>query len=1161
MQLNRTLLSFLSVFLFVNIAAAQQKYPATLLWRISGKNLTQPSYLYGTMHVQDRRLFYFGDSLYHALEKAESFAIEVNPDEMMDSLFKSLREKDTSALLKKVLSEQEYKRVAKQLEKKLKIPADKITLKKLAEERRNFAYNFKRKDDMPTMMDMYLFTIAKKQGKSTGGIEDVTDQVDAMNELGALDIDAFIRNDSVLQMNYLERMKKIYIERDLTALNEMVNGKLGNEFKNILLIKRNAKMAIRIDSLSHLKSGFFAIGAAHLPGDSGVIHLLQQRGFTVEPVMSSAYIAPEEYKYTAKELQWQKIEDDEKFYTVYMPGTPTEMLLSSSMPMKMYLDLADISYYGISVVPVTETDEKKDSLFARIINNYKKTGFEIKSTKHIMYKDATGVETYAIQNEQNYFRFRLLLKGNKLFIVIFGSSHEGNIAGANAEKFFNSLEISNEFTGGKKNWKSLSSEKNGFTMMAPARIEASEENQGDGTMADKFSAVDYTDGNYYSVIVTDTKAGFYIQNDSTNFEEYKSNLNTATKGGVKEFTHLKYKGYPACHFVALQKEDGMEFILEGYLVHRGNRSYVPLVVCKKENADFPEVTNFFRGFNFLPLKESGWKAQSLNNGAFTTFAPGAFTEVKTDTAGDTTTDPGFKKYITTDKNSGVSYSLDVETIDKYYWYKDDSSFFKATAEGYQAAGDSLISYIYHNDSIRNAEVIIKLHDVELYKKLKMFLNGDTTYTLYSFQPGELLHNEYFNKFFNEARFAHSLPVSIFNDKAAELLQALQSKDSIIFAAAKTALGKAEFSKQNLPLLYTALLKKYRQGPDDYSTVNDDIANKIMDLNDSTVVDFVSRAYSIKNDSTADVQMKMLGLLGRQKTTASYQLLLELLINKTPATGYVYDMMAHLADSLDLVKDFFPQAVKLYSDTVVGAAMIRLANALLDSNKVTAATALQNEKGVCALAGKQLQQMKNDADNYQAYNEDVITMLGRFNTKECNALLSRFAKLPDMWVKNNAILALLKNNQPVAQPDILKFANDREWRTAFYSSLKKIHKTSLFPKELYTQQKFAEGYLYTNLPEYYDTDISSAQFIKTKTAMVAGKLQRFFIYKVIVVEDDDKTPHLAICGAFNSNVAIAEVADEDVDVYLDYDGRFSLSTIDAKFKTYIEEKEKGRKTEE
>jgi len=152
MKLRRTLL-FTLIFLFFNThARGQQKYPSTLLWKISGKNLEQPSYLYGTMHLQDRRLFYFGDSLYAALEKTEGFAMEINPLEMMDSIFRSFSKKDTSDLLKKILDEAEYKKIAKKLEKKFNMPADKITTKRLAAEKRRMNAASTKKDDMPTII-------------------------------------------------------------------------------------------------------------------------------------------------------------------------------------------------------------------------------------------------------------------------------------------------------------------------------------------------------------------------------------------------------------------------------------------------------------------------------------------------------------------------------------------------------------------------------------------------------------------------------------------------------------------------------------------------------------------------------------------------------------------------------------------------------------------------------------------------------------------------------------------------------------------------------------------------------------------------------------------------------------------------------------------------
>ena len=156
------------------------------------------------------------------------------------------------------------------------------------------------------------------------------------------------------------------------------------------------------------------------------------------------------------------------------------------------------------------------------------------------------------------------------------------------------------------------------------------------------------------------------------------------------------------------------------------------------------------------------------------------------------------------------------------------------------------------------------------------------------------------------------------------------------------------------------------------------------------------------------------------------------------------------------------------------------------------------------------------------------------------------------------MALLKNNQPVLQADIMKFAKDKEWCTSFYSQLKKINKTALFPKEFYTQQKFAESYLYNSLNEDYEVAVGKMQFIKVKTATVNGKLQRYYVYKIMPDDDEDKTPRMAICGAFSNTISIAEVEDADLDIYFDYDKEFSAATVEEQFKIYIDKKIKEAK---
>jgi uncharacterized protein YbaP (TraB family) len=57
-----------------------------------------------------------------------------------------------------------------------------------------------------------------------------------------------------------------------------------NAFMNLLLYDRNRKWARNLETLMKGKSLLIAVGAAHLPGDQGVINLLKGEGYLVEPL-------------------------------------------------------------------------------------------------------------------------------------------------------------------------------------------------------------------------------------------------------------------------------------------------------------------------------------------------------------------------------------------------------------------------------------------------------------------------------------------------------------------------------------------------------------------------------------------------------------------------------------------------------------------------------------------------------------------------------------------------------------------------------------------------------------------------------------------------------------------------------------------------------------
>ena len=80
-------------------------------------------------------------------------------------------------------------------------------------------------------------------------------------------------------------MLQLYKQKDLDALNRMMYDDAEfSQYEDILLKNRNEKWIPRIIEQAKLKPTFFAVGAAHLGGENGIISLLKKNACTLEPV-------------------------------------------------------------------------------------------------------------------------------------------------------------------------------------------------------------------------------------------------------------------------------------------------------------------------------------------------------------------------------------------------------------------------------------------------------------------------------------------------------------------------------------------------------------------------------------------------------------------------------------------------------------------------------------------------------------------------------------------------------------------------------------------------------------------------------------------------------------------------------------------------------------
>ena len=283
--------TFIFVFLFSSLLSFSQSKYNSLCWKIYDNGLTDTSYLYGTMHVQDSRVFQFKNGIQEAFNRCEIFALELNMDsvntfQLMDELIM-----EPPNRLDSLLSNKEYEMVSQYFKDTLGVGL--MIFNKMQPIYTSQLISFEKlKKDQDVALDIYFFNEAKKQNKTTVGLEFMEEQLNAFKsipyDVQAKELFKAVENAYKGEGQEIDELIEYYLNEDLDKLLELtLNSQFMDEeiniiFKQVFLIDRNHKMAER--SIKYIKSGptFIAVGAAHLPGNEGVIENLRKKGYTVE---------------------------------------------------------------------------------------------------------------------------------------------------------------------------------------------------------------------------------------------------------------------------------------------------------------------------------------------------------------------------------------------------------------------------------------------------------------------------------------------------------------------------------------------------------------------------------------------------------------------------------------------------------------------------------------------------------------------------------------------------------------------------------------------------------------------------------------------------------------------------------------------------------------
>jgi len=1137
-----------SALLYVGFVAGAQKLPATLLWKISGNSLNKPSYLFGTMHLSDERLFQLGDSLYKAIESSEGFAIEVNPDDMTGYLIEGVKKEiKNSRRIQEMLDENKFKRYSEALSKKLKKPAEEITARDIFSEKNKWVSESYRKGKMSTFLDAYLYDIARRQGKWTGGVEDMDDQKDIVDNLiDESDIDQIVADaeGGANSGKALERFIKVYLSGDLNIIDSISNN-ADSAYIDALLIKRNIKMARRMDSLSALRSMVFAVGAAHLPGSSGLINLLRKKGFEVQPVFSSRKIKPDAYKVKEIEVPWIPVQDENGFYSALMPGKPGDVRMLGLYEMKMYFDIFNSTGYLTAGINTPYDKKDMDSVVQLAITNIFGKNV-IKKAKPLTINGINGREVEKTDSE-GYKKGYFLNKGNVVYMAVAFAMKRDNKSTEALDKFLRSFKpIEKDFTAQLKLYTHIDSTM-AYRVDLPSKpgsgSELTEGNTDKSVKSHLSICTDPQTGAYYFFGVNEAAPGYYIENDSITLNNIRKNNGDRYARITTDTMYIK-NNHRVMELNGIMSNANLN--MRAYYEFRGNRWYA-LVSVYDSSRSWQMTNRFFNSFQLLDYPSLKWGKHVSGDGKISTWSPAPFRYIVPDSADQYT---GMVKHETFDSTRSDSYIIIPEYLGKYYWQPGDSIFWEKIAGNLKGYTDSLLEKkrITSND-MNGIEILLRGNGAMNVTRKASYLYGDSIYTIIAVLPQERIHDYNADKFFSDFRFSKKAPPStILNSKAALVLTDLTSSDSSTRLAAIVALTSAPFSKIDLPLLHQALLKQYEDSSD-YESVNDKIANYIRVINDTSSLHFAISKY--KSVSDPDKKNIMLEIISGYKTTENYATLKTLLLQEPPVKEPSYTFSNNLEDSLLLasaiIKDLFP----LLKDSAMAPTLTDLANTLIDSSMISKTEVVPYEQLILRFAENRYKaNQRGDDFSYKDYS--LIRLLGKFNNAACNIMLQKWLLLDDDYLKMECIEALLLNNQPVASKVFQKLAQKNAYRVDLYEKLKKHKKKNLFPSEFLTQKSFAESMIFVSGSDDYEP--TGMTYLTQKTVLFQGKKARFYFYKITYGEDEYKSYNLGCAGPFN--IDVSKISDGVAEGAVYFEEEFDPANLQGQIEALIKKWKNG-----
>ena len=1068
------------LFLILHLQGiAQDREGYSLLWEFKHPDSNNKGYLFGTMHLQDASVFNFSDQHLEAMENSEVFAMEIHPDSLLNSMDQWTNGIDFRGRYKKLLGEQDYKVLNEKLIELIGVPLDSISDNSVdGIESRIKREVLKDRQDVETFLDAYLYGVARSMKKEIAGLEMPEHQ---MTDYSAMTDDEILVGltsiRSITKENFLsslDDMIEIYVSGDISRIDEYVN-ESNNEEGKARMLSRNRVMTNSIDSILRENTLFAAVGAAHLPGNNGIIQMLKDKGYKVNKVATTFNTNVKELMSTKGLDYWETIKDDARGFKIKVPSQEITIKEMENSGASAYVDLVTgVTIFTFSIdIPVEKQANRLD-MIDELLNNFTKRMDIIYEKKDL--GAVNGVEHGSSIGEKAGKKFRIDLFMSQAAVYILGAEYNDAPNSITASNYFFDNVSFYEPIVAETQMIKVTDSIGAFSVQLPDNYTFSKKNTPAPSVENLnyemnlYSSIDSKNKTIYLLRYNDFPVGYHLNELSENIDSYIENIKIK---GIKilEEERTKIKGLDAVDLnVTLQ--NGLPARIR--LIYRANRTYLLLVQKSEPNLSISKNNVLFNSFKLEPfeplilesIEEDDYSLEFPKN-RNRTFDDSILNESEfisvTDFAGRSDV-------------SGDVYVAGVTQLGDYFKISiPEKEYIKDYMKLLLTENDSIyVEQSFKSRDYKGTEFYVSNANSAIAKRYRVFFTGDKLVFLGTMQDRSRIASEQNNQYFNSFTNKTSNNFDVKASKSSLLLKDLISTDSLTFNKAHQALDYYAFEKSDLSKL-TAYSKKSYPNDSIYYGAKNMLLLNIALLKDDKSLPYFEELYKDESTSseTRGLIIEALALYENHKATdLSFKLASTNLLNASYGNELTY--LEAGQDSLITIAKYGNKILELDNNLLFHKnnlayfeRKVENGNGALNFIKSNQLGFETNFKRDVQIALDSVQSSKN---NFYTYHlNPYFTIFDSLTVKdpEILKLIEQVAYQEDNRGYTNLLaFEYLLNHQEVPKTEkIQQFIKPLYYRLEGMQELTKAGKQDLIPASYLEPREFAHLSVYNSLYDY------------------------------------------------------------------------------------------------